>query len=229
MASDPTGSAPVPPSAPPGAPPPPHVAGGHASLIERAKNILMRPKEEWAVIAAEPATIGDIYRNYVVILAAIGPIAMAIGLLLMGNGWFHFPVGFVIGQAILSYLLGLAGVYVLALIIEGLAPNFGGVKDRLAAFKLAAYSMTAVWLAGIFAIIPLLGILGIIGLIYTLYLLWQGLPVLMKSPADRTSVYGASVIVAYIVVYFVIAMIASRIMWALMPPVVAPLGFNLPG
>jgi hypothetical protein len=229
MATDPTGSAPIPPIPPSSTPPPPHAGGAHASLIERVKNILMRPKEEWPVIAAEPATIGGIYRDYVVILAAIGPIAMAIGLLLMGNGWFHFSMSFIIGQAVISYLLGLAGVYVLALIIEALAPNFGGVKDRLAAFKLAAYSMTAVWIAGIFAIIPMLGILGIVGLIYTLYLLWLGLPVLMKSPEDKTSVYGVSVIVAYIVVYFVIAMIASRIMWTLMPPAVSPVTFNLPG
>ena len=207
MATNPTGTAP--------------------SLVERAKNILLTPKTEWPVIAAEPATIGGIYRNYVVFLAAIGPIAMAIGLLLMGSGFFRFPIGFVIGQAVISYLLSLLAVYVLALIIEALAPTFGGTKDRVAAFKLAAYSMTAVWLAGIVMIVPVLAILALIGLIYTLYLLWIGLPVLMKSPEDKTAGYAISAIVAYIVVYFVISMIASRIMWALMPPV-SPVGY-LPG
>jgi polyferredoxin len=201
MATNPTGTAP--------------------SLVDRAKNMILTPKTEWEVVAAEPATIGGIYRNYVVILAAIGPIAMAIGLLLMGSGFFRFPIGFIIGQAVISYLLSLLGVYVLALIIEALAPTFGGTKDRVAAFKLAAYSMTAVWLAGIVLIVPLLGIVAIVGLIYTLYLLWIGLPVLMKSPADKTAGYAIGVIVAYIVVYFVISMIASRIMWTLMPPVSA--------
>jgi polyferredoxin len=206
----------------------PTPTGTAPSLVDRAKNMILTPKTEWPVIDAEPATIGGIYRNYVVFLAAIGPIAMAIGLLLMGSGFFRFPIGFVIGQAVLSYLLSLVGVYVLALIIEALAPTFGGTKDRLAAFKLAAYSMTAVWLAGIVLIVPLLGIVALVGLIYTLYLLWIGLPVMMKSPADKTAGYAISAIVAYIVVYFVISMIASRIMWTLMPPVSA-VTFNLPG
>jgi polyferredoxin len=206
----------------------PTPTGTAPSLVDRAKNMILTPKTEWPVIDAEPATIGGIYRNYVVFLAAIGPIAMAVGLLLMGSGFFRFPIGFVIGQAVLSYLLSLVGVYVLALIIEALAPTFGGTKDRLAAFKLAAYSMTAVWLAGIVLIVPLLGIVALVGLIYTLYLLWIGLPVMMKSPADKTAGYAISAIVAYIVVYFVISMIASRIMWTLMPPVSA-VTFNLPG
>jgi polyferredoxin len=206
----------------------PTPTGTAPSLVDRAKNMILTPKTEWPVIDAEPATIGGIYRNYVVVLAAIGPIAMAIGLLLMGSGFFRFPIGFIIGQAVLSYLLSLLGVYVLALIIEALAPTFGGTKDRLAAFKLAAYSMTAVWLAGIVLIVPLLGIVALVGLIYTLYLLWIGLPVMMKSPADKTAGYAISAIVAYIVVYFVISMIASRIMWAVMPPVSA-VTFNLPG
>jgi hypothetical protein len=208
MATNPTGTAP--------------------SLVERAKNILMTPKTEWPVIDAEPSTIGGIYRNYVIILAAIGPIAGAIGLLLMGSGFIHFSMNFIIGQAVLSYLLGLLGVYVLALVIEALAPSFGGRKDRLSAFKLAAYSMTAVWIAGIFAIIPLLGILALIGLIYTFYLLWIGLPVLMKSPADKSTVYAIVAIVSCILIYFVIAAIASRIMWAMMPPV-STVTFSLPG
>src|SRR3954469_3036775 len=169
--------------------------GTAPSLVERAKNILMSPKTEWPVIDAEPSTIGGIYRNYVVILAAIGPIAGAIGLLLMGSGFFHFPMGFIIGQAVIGYLLGLLGVYLLALVIEALAPSFGGTKDRLAAFKLVAYSMTAVWVAGILAIIPFLGLLALIGLIYTFYLLWIGLPVLMKSPADKSAAYAVVTII----------------------------------
>jgi hypothetical protein len=209
MATNPTGTAP--------------------SLVDRVKNILMTPKTEWPVIAAEPATIGGIYRNYVVILAAIGPIAGAIGLLLMGSGFIRFSMSFIIGQAILSYLLGLVGVYVLALVIEALAPSFGGTKDRLAAFKLVAYSMTAIWIAGILAIIPFLGLLALIGLIYTFYLLWIGLPVMMKSPADKSAVYAIVAIVCCIIIYFVIAAIASRIMWAMMPPAVSTVTFNLPG
>ena len=47
-------------------------------------------------------------------------------------------------------MLALVGVYVIALIIDALAPSFGGTKDSLKAFKVAAYSATAAWVAGIF-------------------------------------------------------------------------------
>ena len=61
---------------PPGAVPP----GGIEihGLIERVKRILMSPKTEWPVIAAEPRTARDIYFGYVAPLAAIGVIASLI-------------------------------------------------------------------------------------------------------------------------------------------------------
>src|SRR2546430_12941643 len=49
------------------------------TLVDRAKAILMKPKEEWPVIAAEKTEIAALYRTYVIPLAAIGPVANAIG------------------------------------------------------------------------------------------------------------------------------------------------------
>ena len=98
--------------------------GAHAPLIQRVKNILTTPNTEWPVIDSEPATIGSIYKNYVIILAAIGPVCLLIGLLIFGGG--YLPMNFILGQAVITYLLALASVYVLALIIDALAPSFGG-------------------------------------------------------------------------------------------------------
>ena len=44
------------------------------SLVSRVQNMLLKPKAEWGVIDAEPATVQGIYTSYVMILAAIGPI-----------------------------------------------------------------------------------------------------------------------------------------------------------
>jgi len=191
--------------------------GRSVPLIERVKNILMTPKTEWPVIDAEPATIGGIYRNYVMILAAIPPVCLLIGLLVFGMPYFVFPMGYLVAQAVISYVLALVGCYVMALIIEALAPSFGGTKDRVKAFKVAAYSSTAAWVVGVFYLIPMLAILGIIGGLYGLYLLYLGLPVLMKTPADKSVVYTVAIIVAAIVVYLVIGVITSRILVGLMP------------
>ena len=54
------------------------------TLVTRVKGILLQPKEEWARIDLEPTPIGAIYRQYVLILAAIGPVCGLIGSLLFG-------------------------------------------------------------------------------------------------------------------------------------------------
>src|SRR3546814_19229977 len=56
----------------------------------------------------------------------------------------------VIGDMAVRYVLTLVGVYVLALVIDELAPQFGAARGRTQAFKLAAYSGTAWWVAGVF-------------------------------------------------------------------------------
>ena len=42
-------------------------------LIARVKGILLTPKTEWPVIAGEPATVADLYKGYIIWLAAIPP------------------------------------------------------------------------------------------------------------------------------------------------------------
>lgn len=203
--------------------------GARVPLIQRVKNILTTPKTEWPVIDSEPATIGGIYKNYVMILAAIGPVCMLIGLLVFGMPYISFPMGYLLAQAVVSYVMALIGCYVLALIIDALAPSFGGTKDKVKAFKVAAYSSTAAWVVGIFYLLPLLASLGIIGAIYSLYLLYLGLPVLMKTPADKSVVYTVAVIVAAIVIYVVIGAISGRILAAMMPVPTMTLPLALPG
>ena len=41
------------------------------NLIDRVKNILLTPKTEWPVIAAEPVNRNDLILKYVLVLAAI--------------------------------------------------------------------------------------------------------------------------------------------------------------
>ncbi|MBV9881845.1 MAG: YIP1 family protein [Sphingomonadaceae bacterium] len=193
------------------------MGGPRKGLVERVKDILLTPKTEWNVIDAEPATIGSIYTSYVVILAAIGPICMIIGqqvfgYSLMGVSWKP-PIALSIGQAVISYVMSLVSVYVSALIIDALAPSFGGTKNQVKAFKVAAYSATAAWLAGIFQIIPMLAILGIVGL-YSLYLLYLGLPRLMRVSDDKAIGYTVVVIVVQIVLYFVVAMVVAALVGA---------------
>ncbi|MGH7514216.1 MAG: Yip1 family protein [Gemmatimonadales bacterium] len=187
------------------------------NLVERAKRLLLTPKPEWQVIDAEPTTTAELYTKYIIPLAAIGPIARVIGFSLIGmhvpfsGVTYRTPIGRALVGAVVSYVLALVGVYVLAMIIDMLAPSFGGTTNRMQALKVAAYSSTAAWLAAIFAIVPGLSILGILGL-YSIYLLYVGLPILMKSPADKAGAYTVVVILVAIVLFFLIGVVGSRVM-----------------
>lgn len=194
-------------------PPPGGMPGAPVSLVDRVKNIIVTPKTEWPRIDAEPATIGSIFTGYVLILAAIGPVASLIGQQLFGIGGFGFTwkpsIGYSVGSAVFTYIMTLVVIYVSALITNALAPSFGGTQDQVKAFKVTAYSWTPGLIAGLFGIIPMLGWLALIGMIYGFYLLYLGLPVLMRVSEDKAIGYTIVIIVVNIVLYFVMAMIVG--------------------
>ncbi len=184
------------------------------ALVDRTKKILLSPKQEWQTIDAEAASVGGLYTRYIVPLAAIGPVASIIGTSIFGirlpfAGTYRVPIGIAVRQGIAQYVMALIGVFVLALIIEALAPTFGGQKNRLQALKVAAYSSTAAWVVGIVGLIPALGLLGLLGL-YSLYLLYLGLPTLMKAPPEKAMGYTVVVIICAVVLFFAIGMIVAR-------------------
>jgi len=182
------------------------------NLVERAKAILMTPKQEWAAIDSEALDVPALLTGYVIPLALIGPIARFIGFSLLGfGGIFRVSIGWGISTAIITFVMAIVGLFVLAWVINALAPTFAATQSMPQAIKLAAYSMTAVWVAEIFYLIPVLGFVALIGAIYSLYLFYVGLPILMKSPADKTPPYAIAVIVACIVVAWVISIVTSRV------------------
>src|SRR3546814_743095 len=189
-------------------------AGDRSGLVDRVKRILIEPKVEWGRIDAEQTSVGEIFRGWVLIFAAIPAVAGAIGGLLFGYSAFGVTyrpsVIETAGSAITQYVLTLVGVFVLALIIDWLAPHFGGTRSRVQAMKVAAYSATAAWVAGIFAIVPSLAMLSIIGL-YSLYLLYLGLPRLMKAPEEKALAYTAVTIVAAIVLAVIIGAVTAPV------------------
>lgn len=180
------------------------------NLVSRVKGILTNPRQEWAVIDGEPLSVGGLLTSYVLPLAAIGPVATAIGWSAFGmGGLFRTSMGTAVSFAITMFILAIVGVFVTAWVINALAPTFGATQSMPQAIKVAAYSSTAAWVAGIFNLIPVLAILGMIGALYSLYLLYLGLPMLMKAGAEKAMTYTIVVIVVTIVIYIAAGSIAK--------------------
>jgi hypothetical protein len=184
-----------------------------SGLVERVKNILLRPSETWGVIAEEPATVGGLYSGYAVILAAIPPVAGFIGGQIFGYGAFGITyrppfIGALVG-AVLQYALALVGIYILALIIDALAPSFDGQKSQVQAMKVAVYAYTAAWVAGIFRLVPALAPLAILGGLYSLYLIYLGLPRVMRSPQSKAVGYTAVSVIVAIIIAVVVSLVVG--------------------
>ena len=148
------------------------------NLVERVKEIILKPQETWEKIKGEETTIKDLYTSYAGILALIPAIANFIGFSLVGTSFmgisFRVPLVTGLVQAIVQYVLTLVGIYVVAFIIDALAPSFESKKDMVAAMKVAVFSFTPTWIAGILGIIPMLSVLVILASLYSLYLFFVG-------------------------------------------------------
>ncbi len=186
------------------------------NLVERAKSIMFKPSETWTAIKDEQASIKELFVTYAAILAIIPAAAGFIGMSLIGTSvlGIHFRIPFIAGvvHAILSYVLSLVGVYVVAFIIDALAPSFDSRKDIVSAAKVAVFSFTPAWIGGIFMIIPMLGILTLLASLYGLYVLYVGLPILMETPKEKTLGYFVVVIVVSIVVSIIINVLARLVL-----------------
>ena len=186
-------------------------------LVQRVQAILLKPKEEWIKIKGESATVADLFKSYAMVLAAIPAVSQFLGNVLIGRrlpfvGYYKWSVGRALGNAVFTYLFALATVYLFALIINALAPNFASPQNMISALKLAVYSMTPGWVSGIFYIIPALWILGILAGLYGLYILYLGFDTpMMDTPKEKVMSYlGVSIIVA-IGLYVVFGLILGAI------------------
>ena len=121
-------------------------------------------------------------------------------------------------QAVVGYVVGLAVLYGFGFIINALAPNFSSTQNLTNAVKIAVYSCTPMWVAGILFIVPMLGVLVMLASLYGLYIMYLGFDTpLMETPKDKVA--------AYCIVSIVVAIVLAVVVFAILSAVVfRPLG-----
>src|SRR4030042_4463400 len=123
------------------------------NIIDRAKAIILKPKDEWIVIDQESTPVKDLVTGYLLPLALIPTIAC-----LIGYGFFFkfHSLGFGIKYAILYFITYVGSALLTAWVIDALAPSFGSAKDFRKALQLVVYSYTPMMVAGVVMIFPAL-------------------------------------------------------------------------
>ena len=209
---------PIAPPRPAALSPRPTPRGGTTKpLTQRVNDILLSPRAEWNAIAVEPVSTADLWLGYVLPLALIGPVALAVAQVLFGTS---FPlVGVVkaalvtgVAAALLAFAFTLVQVAVLAWAVDAMAHRFGATPDRLAALQVVAYSMTPVWLVGIFYLLPPLGVLWLLAALYAFMLCVFGLRTLMHCPPHQALGYAATTLGIAFALWAVTGSIVTAIM-----------------
>lgn len=186
------------------------------SIVDRAKNIILKPVDEWNVIADEPASVGGIFTNYAMVLAAIPLVAGIIftGALGITAGSFGslggaaMTMGFtaVAGMAVIGYVLSLVTLYLMSIIVNSVSPSFNGKSDVTQSTKLMAYASTPTWVAGLVAWVPILGgLVSLAAIAYVVYLIYLGLKPVLGVPQEKVAGFTVVIVLIYIVLTMVVS------------------------
>jgi hypothetical protein len=185
------------------------------NFIQKAINILTKPKEVWAGFKSDGENSSKVLTTFVLPMVAI-PVIIGIPLFLVFGYW---GATYGIVYAVFQFIILIALLYLDAFITNALAPSFNSKPDFDSAFKLLAYASTPGYVASIFSHIPVLNILLSLGaLVYTIYLMYLGLPVLMETPQDKVVVYIVVIILIMLVIYFILFAVAGAILASLFVP-----------
>lgn len=171
------------------------------ALARRALAIVARPGETWPEIAAERMPPIALIALYVIPLSLIPAVAWMIGVL--GGGYYIVIPGF--GEVVPLARIATAGVLVVAdsifsvVILAAafwlLAPLYCVRRNMHAAFKVAAYGTTPVWLMGAVLLFPVLTLFMAAAVFYALYLYVRGLDDLLGvAPGDGAEFVGIAMV-----------------------------------
>lgn len=181
------------------------------NLIDRVKNILTRPNLEWDLINNEPPATNLIIGRYVIPLIGAAALAAFIGYAFIGIYHFHSITSGLV-QALIVFLGNLLAVFIIAFVVDVLAPLFDSEKDYPRSLQLVAYSFTPAWIGGLLAIFPPIAILGSLFGLYSFYLMYLGMPKLKRTPPDKLIPYLVVTLIIAIVVIIIIRWLLSSLL-----------------
>ena len=188
----------------------------NSNIVQRVTNIMLRPRQEWLVIETEQPNVTRLIGGYALVLAMIPAVASVLKYGILGYNFLGLTtrsLGTGIQQGLTHLLGSLIGVYLLAWVINELAPSFESPKNFGRSLQLAVYCYTPQWLAGVLILFSTrLNMVIFLISLYAIYLLITGIPVLKETPRDKVNGYVALTIIAMIVIGLLIGMVVAAIL-----------------
>lgn len=186
-------------------------------ILDRIKEILLNPKAAWPAIAGEQTPSAQLFSSYVAPLTLLAVIVTfvhmsVIGISLPFGGTVRTPLLAGITSAVVQFVMSLIGVGIVSVIVNLLAPTFGGLRDSRKALQVAAYSLTPAYLSVLFGLLPSFGtLLSLLAGLYGIYVLSLGLPVVMRSKPDKAIAYTTSVVICTIILGIILGALSAAV------------------
>ncbi len=186
------------------------------SIVARAKNIILKPTDEWNVIANEPGTVGGLFTGYAMILAAI---PLAAGIIFTGalginaaslggmdGGAMEMGFGAIAAMAVVGYVFSLVTLFVMSFLVNAVSPSFNGKSDMVQSTKLMTYASIPTWVAGLVGWIPILGgLISFAAIAYVVYLIYLGLQPVLGVPKEKVAGFTVVIVLIYVVLTVIIS------------------------
>ena len=178
-------------------------------IINRIKNIIVNPVDEWRVIAYEKDDYKKVINSFALPIIIVISVAKFLGLAQFG-----------MNLSIVSVLLGIInfvsfyfGIYLTSIILKEITPTFLSANNKTISFKVVVYSSIPIFVASFISnLAPSLFFVNLF-FVYTLYLLWTGVTPLMNTPEK----HKISLIIIIIVILFASTQAIEKILVSLLP------------
>jgi len=189
-------------------------------MLSHILGLFIHPKKEWQAIHDSECSVTRCYLSYVLILAAIPPVAGYLGTTQFGWQFGAREAVKLAPQsamiiAVAYYLIMLVGVFTMGLIIQRMGQAYGTEQPLSRTVTLAAYTATPLFLIGIFELLPILWVNFLVGLPalgYSVVLLYTGLPIMMGISEEKGFLFSSAVLAVGLVT-LVCMMVATAILW----------------
>ncbi len=166
-------------------------------IFKRVFNLLIKPSKEWESIIKSRESEIDLFLNYGLTFALIGPVLSFYSLFFKEN----YPLKKVLTYSSATYILDLLNVIVLSFFVFFIFKILKSVRSFEYAFKISLFSYIPIWISDIVDIYQPLRILSNLGLIYSFYILYTGLQYLFKIDIKKKEDFSFFILIVVVHVF----------------------------
>ncbi|WP_257264286.1 Yip1 family protein [Endozoicomonas sp. ONNA2] len=192
-------------------------------ILSHFWGLLTEPDTEWVSIRKHPTGLLRLYLGQIIWLAALPAICTYIGTTMVGwslpgsHKVVRLTPQSALWMSILAWMAMVCGVAVMSWFIQWMSKNFNSdpsLTDCTAFSCYTAYPLFLIGICGLYPSLWLAIIAGTVAVSATAYLLYSGLHIFMKIPAEQGFIYASSVLCIGLVV-LVAMMITTVIFWGM--------------